>query len=128
MEEFRIISDDLLEETVRPKDLILDNNIKTAGVFGKHEIEVAAGKLLMFFQEKNRWSGFTIEDLFHFLKKKKIEMDSIFFGLCGPWYDDCTLSDITKIHWAEARPYVVSNTDGKFYVTDLFIRALLEKK
>lgn len=127
MEKIVIVNDAMGQYPIRPKDLMVSEATHTAGHFGKYEIEAAAGILLLFFQEFNKWKGFTINDLYWFLNANHLPTDHIFFGLCGYWYDDATIAEMSGRPWTPSPPYVVCSDDGKFYITELFIERLKEK-
>ena len=110
---------------IRPKQIKVSKT-DTVGFFGKYEIEHAAGRLVRFFQSKNCWCPFTIEDLYLFYKENNLPFEDIFTGLCGYWVDGA-LQFMTGTPWEEAYPFVVTNGEGKFCITDLFIERCLKK-
>lgn len=87
------------------------------GRFGKYEVEVAAGKLMTFLQERDtEWSSFTIRELAVFYESKHWEPNMMFFGLLGPWLDDCMLGG-----YRESRPCLAIDDTGAYNVTKHFV-------
>ncbi|OHA89328.1 MAG: hypothetical protein A2653_01390 [Candidatus Zambryskibacteria bacterium RIFCSPHIGHO2_01_FULL_43_25] len=96
------------------------------GRFGKHEVEVAAAKLLLFFRSRGEWTRFTIRELVEFYNSQGWDPDLMFFGLSGVWYDDASLKQANREEWTDAPPYLVLFTDGRYAITEKFIRACME--
>lgn len=102
---------------VRPRDIDTKNVVYWLSVFGKAEIEWAAQRLVAFFQKRNLWHGFTIQDLLDFYRDQGIKDHSgPLYGLFGSWIDDGTLGLCTV-----SRPLVVHGPNGLYYVTNLFV-------
>lgn len=114
-----------IESETRPKDIVVSPGT-TTGKFGKHEVEYAAGRLIAFFQSKGYWTPFTIEDLYLFYKENNFPFEGVFEGLCGYWIDGA-LQFMTGTPWEEAYPFVVTNGEGKFCITDIFLERCLKQ-
>jgi hypothetical protein len=112
--------------SIRPSDVPIRNG-DVAGFFGKAEVEEAAGKLALFFQSKNAWVPFTIVEMVEFFQQRGWDPNGMFFGLNGLWYDDAMVFMITNVAWTESDPFIVLGCDMRYYVTDLFIKRLMEK-
>lgn len=105
-----------LDHHVRPADIQLTNGAVT-GRLGKYEVEKVAGQLVEFFQSKDRWCAFTLEQLRKFYVLKGWNPNTMLFGLTGIWFDDGDLMG----GWVEAFPYLAFTYEGLCYVTDVFI-------
>lgn len=123
--EFRVVVESSGETNavLRPEDVEV-SPAGTAGNFGKFEVELAAGKLVQFFQARGGWVTFTITELAAFYKRKKWDPNFMFFGLLGPWYDDSLGLALMGSPWKESEIYVVQGSDGRYRVTDLFLKRL----
>lgn len=113
-------------QAVRPQDIKI-RDTGAAGRFGKHEVEMAAGRLLAFFQEMGRWGKFTLTQLLNFYQAKGWNPDMMFFGLLGVWYDDSMMYMMAgRSPWLEAPVYLVLDDSGCYRITDLYIRQCME--
>ncbi len=74
-----------IQPYLQPKDIT-----KPPYVFGKHEVEDAAIKLLEFFviEKRGEWQPFTFFELHIFYNARRYNPNEMLFGLMGPWYDD----------------------------------------
>ncbi len=70
---------------LQPRDIVVP-----PFVFGKHEVEDAAIKLIEFFvaRKNGEWSTFTFKELHDFYVDHRYNPNEMLFGLMGPWYDD----------------------------------------
>ena len=123
MDEIVFLNESNKGKLSSPKDIhLLDTGVLAGGGFGKFEVEEAAGHLVEFFRDRGGWSRFTIPDLISFYTRKDWNINLMFFGLAGVWYDDAQ----TLGGWRKAHPCVAFREDGCF-ITDLFIRKCMEK-
>jgi hypothetical protein len=88
----------------------------SAGDFGKAETEAAAGKLIAFFQARGWWVSFGIGELVSFYTERGWEIDDMFFGLIGTWYDDSS----HEFRQPE-EIFIVLGNDRRYRVTNQFI-------
>ncbi len=108
---------------IRPSDITLSpSNHTMPSTFGKAEVEESAGKLIAFFQRRGDWVPFTIEELTAFYRTQGWNPDYMFFGLMGAWKDDCPTPASFSGTWRMGQDYLRIDIDGKYYVTDFFIR------
>jgi len=122
--DFQVIYDsDRMPGVPSPHDIPIHELIGTAGMFGKHEIEVTAGKLVAFMQFKGRWTKFTLSELHSFYQRKGWNPDKMLAGLTGLWFNSHPLSPT----WVESYPFLAFDFNGDCYVTDLFIKACMKK-
>lgn len=104
---------------VRPSDIYVGPGCLLS-TFGASEIEDHAERLVRFFQRQGFWSGFRLEDLELFYKENGWKPDEALEGLAKPWYHDFS-------GWIDpARPYVVQDSAGTYFVTNLFIACCME--
>lgn len=101
---------------VRPRDIDLSGGLSRC--FSKNEVEGAAVELVSFFQRRNYWTSFSLQELTKFYKAKKFPASKMLFGLLGPWWDDVMLGGIRQPRY----PYLVAFSDGRFCVTDCFVK------
>jgi len=86
---------------ISPKDVKLDACKAVFGGFGKYEVELAAGKLIQYFQYRNNgWCLFTFEELSEFYKGNHWDGSEMLFGLMGAWGDDYGIQEgvISVVH------------------------------
>lgn len=115
---FRVLNEVASFKTfkIRPEDFDLSQPL--LNTFGKAEIEWAAKKLLVFFQSRGYWFGFTLQEMIIFYNAKGWNPNLAFFGLMGGWYDDATFVG----GWVETSDvYIAIGADGTYYVTDKFV-------
>jgi hypothetical protein len=119
--KFQIFSEDLMlmEVNVRPREVQLET---IRGKFGKCEVEDAAENLLKFFQIKNMWHSFFLQDLLVYCKQVGFNPNMMLFGLICPWVDDGGLGSLR-----ESQDFLIMNSDGSLCITSNFINKLLEK-
>lgn len=125
-EEFIVIDETTFRMAAVPPSAIKIRESGAAGMFGKHEVELAAGKLVAFFQKKGRWDKFSITELYNFYKSNNWNPDLMFFGLSGRWFDDSPIMILTGTPWVESDTFLVLGFDGYYRVTDLFIQKCLK--
>jgi hypothetical protein len=119
-DEFIPVIEDLKTEfPVRPKDIVLrgSDNTPIAGLFGKHELEVAAGRLVAFFQMRTKWSSFSIEELTNFFVLRKWDPNTMFFGLMGSWCGEAMITNF----WGSDKGYIGYCGGGRLCVSRGFI-------
>lgn len=109
---------DQREDVIWPSDVRLSANGWTVGSFGKHEIEVAAGRLVQFFRLKNYWGAFRLSELTAYYQAQGWNPDTMLFGLVGRWHDDRSKMN----HWPPSQ-YLGIASDGNVYVTKEFVAA-----
>lgn len=103
----------MLRNYPRPRDI--ESLLKC---FGKHEVELSAGRLLEFFRTSDRWCSFTIEELTAFYKSHDgWNSNDMFYGLQGPYFDDGGMMGYRE----PDHIYVVGVGGGKYNVTNHFI-------
>lgn len=126
--DFKLVDeDDGLPSPLRifPSQVFIHNTGPADGVgrFGKHEVEVTAGRLCAFFQRRgNKWSSFTVAELISFYREQGWPTDDPLFGLNGVWFDDGGMG----AYRVPAEVYLAS--DGtKFFVTNKFIERCADK-
>ncbi len=74
-----------IQPYLQPRDIV-----EPPFVFGKHEVEDAAIKLIEFFVARKfgEWAAFTFSELHDFYVERGYRPNEMLFGLMGPWYDD----------------------------------------
>src|SRR3989344_1231231 len=90
-DDFVVVSDiyATVKYSIQTEDIIIDEySLAVCGGFGKHEVEVTAGRLIHFFRHKGGWCLFTISELADYYKMMCWSPERMFFGLMGAWYDD----------------------------------------
>ena len=71
------------------------------GGFGKAEVEIAAGKLILFLRHRGQeWRAFGLGELIKFYQQQRWNYNEMLFGLLGDWLDD-------DFHVIEPPRYVV---------------------
>lgn len=99
---------------IRPSDIYVGIGCLLSS-FGAAEIEQEAERLVRFFQRRGFWSGFQLEELVLFYHEQGWKPEEALCGLAKPWFDDWN-------GWVPAaKPYVVQDSDGQYFVTNLFI-------
>ncbi|OHB14435.1 MAG: hypothetical protein A2431_03600 [Candidatus Zambryskibacteria bacterium RIFOXYC1_FULL_39_10] len=104
----------------RPSHILLRDGDSVIGGFGKHEIELTAGRIVRFMVEvKNDfWAKFTLLELNDFYKRKGWNPSEILDGLTGAWVDMASIFTGAN----ETDIFLVSFLDGKFAITEEFVR------
>jgi len=99
---------------VRPSDIRVGPGCLLSS-FGAAEIEREAERLVQFFQRYGFWFGFRLEDLVLFYREQGWNECDVLCGLAKPWFHDLG-------GWVQpAKPYVVQDSSGLYFVTSLFI-------
>jgi|GEM_PF-4666167 len=76
-------------DSVQPHMITFPNpNSEQIGFFGKCEIEIAAGRLVKFCQNRGRWGPHDIGELVDFYRENKWDTNMMFYGLTGKFFDD----------------------------------------
>lgn len=119
--EFKIFSEESFEEAkIRPRDI---NPETVRGKFGKCEVEDAAENLLKFFQIKNMWHSFFLQDLLVYCEQVGFNPHMMLFGLICPWVDNGLFLGGLR----ESQNFIVMNVDGSLCITSKFINKILGK-
>jgi hypothetical protein len=122
MEDVRVLTRlDSKKDLPKPLELKVSET-DTIGRFGKHEVEVSAGRLIRFLQLRNAWTDFSYGELMRFYEAKGWNPDTILYGLHGNWGDDAGIYT-----WRRAHLYIAQNENGRLFVTDFFVRQCMEK-
>jgi hypothetical protein len=99
---------------VRPNDIYVGPGCLLSS-FGAAEIEQEAARLVKFFQRKGHWSPFRMTELSLFYHENGWDARDALCGLAKPWFHDWD-------GWVPAaKPYVVQDSEGRYFVTNLFI-------
>ena len=104
--------------TIRPSEIALTPAGAVQGGFGKHQIEKVAGHLVRFFQEKEAWISFTLDELRNFFAAHDWDTENPLCGLTGHWVDDG--ADLTRRDW-DSEVFVTPTSPDTYAVTDQFI-------
>jgi len=115
-------SKDIMHGT-RPADLVCFNELPQIGRFGKAEVEIAAGKLIKFFQKLGFWKIIDIKELIVFYDEQGWDHRDMLFGLSGAWIDDGGFGSLVPDHGE----LIIRGSDGCYCITDLFIQTCAKK-
>lgn len=107
----------------RPSEIRLSSVGSVLGGFGKHEVEIEAGRLVQFFQyfKGDLWAAFRLSELIKFYKFKGWNHNIALVGLIGAW---CDSEDFGFNHSAVSTGTLLVgflNSDGCLCVTEEFI-------
>ena len=105
--------------TIRPCEIALTPAGAVQGGFGKQQIERVAGHLVRFFQEKEAWISFTLDELKDFFAAHDWDTENPLCGLTGHWVDDG--EDVAGRRW-NSEVFVYFLEEDICAVTDSFIR------
>ncbi|MCR4274503.1 MAG: hypothetical protein NUW02_00410 [Candidatus Campbellbacteria bacterium] len=121
--EFRVLGESTENlhgrQSTRPSDISVRPTGAT-GRFGKLEVEVSAGRLVLFFQRKkgDLWAGFHLQELMKFYEENLWDPNLVFFGF---W---CSWLDMASPQWMSPDQVLLVQDDrGVFHVTNRFIEA-----
>lgn len=115
-EPFEIIVESATEKhySVQPSDIYTGLGCLLSS-FGAAEIEQQAARLVRFFQRRGFWSSFKLQELQFFYLEQGWDPEEALCGLAKPWFHEWE-------GWVPAaKPYVVQDSDGQYFVTNLFI-------
>jgi hypothetical protein len=77
------------DRSIRPEDVKLDSCGAVAGVFGKYEVEISAGRLVQYFRYRRKgWTYVSLTELRDFYQQNHWDWNRMLFGLMGAWWDD----------------------------------------
>lgn len=117
-----VIDSDTRKHPIQPGDIHVGECDNVLGGFGKHEVEVSAGKLVKFFQSRESWCKFTLSELAEFYRQNGWEPNEMLFGLMGGWYDDCGFGV-----WREGINFI-GHTGKRLCISEYFIQQCAGKK
>lgn len=103
---------------IRPSEIALTPAGAVQGGFGKQQIERVAGHLVRFFQEKESWVSFTLDELKEFFSAQGWGTACPLYGLNGEWED---WGEEMPLARRESNDFVVPTSPDTYAVTDLFI-------
>lgn len=108
--EVRAIDEDLesAQYPIRPDDINTDRHF--FGAFGKCEVEIVARYVVRLCQESGGWKAFAREDLNRFYQENGGLNERVF-----------NRRPSVPFHWLNEK-LLVQRPDGKYCVTDLFIK------
>lgn len=106
----------------RPRHYLQDDRLKRL-CLGKHEVEESVRLLVKFFDQRDSWGHFTMEELSHFCQSQPESKSAghALFGLICPWLDNTQTGG-----WMSPYPHVVQVDEKVFGITSQFI-AMLDK-
>ncbi len=106
-----------IRQQVFPKDISVKDGM-IASSFGKCEVEVSAGRLVLLLQQKNqdKWEPFTLTELYAFYKKNGWDFNEAMFGLSGVWFDDSMAGGLRQAQ------NLIVDFGHEMYVTNEFIK------
>jgi len=108
--------------SVRPSDIRAGQPGSLLSTFGKSEIELAAERLILFFQSYGCWVSFTLEELQLFYERNGWKFKEPLFGLLGEWFDYAMPFPCKR---EVSEDFVVCDDKGNYCITDLFIKRCL---
>ncbi len=110
--------------STRPDEIALTHNGAVYASFGKAEIELAAGRLIQYFQFRGLWCPFTMGNLRIFYARRKWNWEGtssdrgMLYGLYGHFLME------NPNGWAQCSPdaeFVRKLSSKKYCITDAFI-------
>ncbi len=104
----------------QPKNIPCFNTSTVArGVFGKYEVEMAAGRLVEYLIHRGQgWKPFTLRGLIQFYDANNWESEDLLYGLLGHWIDD-TMGLMNP-------PCYLINMGKELAFTSLFLERLIK--
>ncbi len=113
-------------ELPNPSEItVVDNRV---GRFGKHELEVTAGRLVLFMKERKAglWDSFTLEELKEFYIVSCWKPNMMLDGLIGVYCDlGGQVPELCGPFSTET--FLVNILGGRFVVTGQFVQRCLLK-
>jgi hypothetical protein len=98
---------------IRPRDINLEVHLTG---FGKSEVEETAAVLVKFFQHRDLWESFRLEDFLRFAEKEGHRRG--LFGLIGAWWNSSLA--LSGVYVTDT--FLVAYPDGTVAVTEEFVR------
>ncbi len=102
----------------RPHDVNLSSLDSLACTFGKSEVESTAENLIKFFQKRDVWHLFRLEDYVAFCKEEGFRGG--LFGLMGAWFDDGGMGEFSGYY----EDFLISFPDGTICITEAFLNRI----